>query len=253
VSNIATLRVLNSTITANHGGTNAAGGITHDARAGGGTAVIKNSIIAGNTATSFPDCDSITSLTYSLIGNTTGCKIPAGTGNLLNVNPLLGPLANNGGPTPTMALGTGSAAIDAAVSFSCVPTDQRGVARPFGLGCDSGAYEYDIVDPDTDGDGVPDFRDNCPAAANADQANNDGDAQGDVCDDDDDNDGVSDPSDGCPTQAGPASNAGCPAALVTAPAPSFDLAAAIKKCKKKFSPGKKRKKCIKKARAQASA
>ncbi len=54
---------------------------------------------------------------------------------------------------------------------------------------------------DTDGDGVADTSDNCPGAANADQANNDVDTDGDACDADDDNDGVPDASDACPTQA----------------------------------------------------
>jgi hypothetical protein len=45
---------------------------------------------------------------------------------------------------------------------------------------------------DTDGDGVADAGDNCPAVANADQSNIDGDAEGDACDADDDNDRVSD-------------------------------------------------------------
>jgi CSLREA domain-containing protein len=54
---------------------------------------------------------------------------------------------------------------------------------------------------DDDGDGVPDVSDNCPAAANAGQANNDGDAQGDACDSDDDNDTVADGSDNCPIVA----------------------------------------------------
>ncbi len=52
---------------------------------------------------------------------------------------------------------------------------------------------------DTDADGIPDTADNCPFAANADQANNDGDGLGDVCDPDDDNDGVLDTADNCPT------------------------------------------------------
>jgi hypothetical protein len=56
-------------------------------------------------------------------------------------------------------------------------------------------------EPDTDADGVPDSTDNCPAAANADQANADGDAQGDACDGDDDNDGDADGADNCPTVA----------------------------------------------------
>jgi hypothetical protein len=63
-------------------------------------------------------------------------------------------------------------------------------------------------DTDDDNDSVNDGSDNCALAANADQANNDGDAQGDVCDSDDDNDGVEDESDACPTQAGP--DGGCP-------------------------------------------
>jgi PA domain/Thrombospondin type 3 repeat len=52
--------------------------------------------------------------------------------------------------------------------------------------------------PDADVDLVEDSADNCPAVANADQANYDGDAQGDACDADDDNDGVADASDANP-------------------------------------------------------
>ncbi|OQY45468.1 MAG: hypothetical protein B6247_28980, partial [Candidatus Parabeggiatoa sp. nov. 2] len=60
--------------------------------------------------------------------------------------------------------------------------------------------EASFVGPvvDNDGDGIPSDTDNCPADANADQANNDGDALGDVCDTDDDNDGVKDGADNCP-------------------------------------------------------
>lgn len=60
-------------------------------------------------------------------------------------NPLLGPLANNGGPTQTMALGAGSPAIDGGDSIT-PPTDQRGVSRTDGNGDgiiagDIGAFE----------------------------------------------------------------------------------------------------------------
>ena len=58
----------------------------------------------------------------------------------------LGALQNNGGPTQTMALGSGSAAIDA-VPSGCPATDQRGVARPQGAACDAGAYELDATPP----------------------------------------------------------------------------------------------------------
>jgi hypothetical protein len=54
-------------------------------------------------------------------------------------DPKLGALQDNGGPTPTMAPGAGSAAIDAGAG--CSLTDQRGVLRPAGKACDIGAYE----------------------------------------------------------------------------------------------------------------
>jgi len=60
---------------------------------------------------------------------------------LRNANPLLGPLAANGGPTPTLALAPGSPAIDAAAACPPPDTDQRGVARPQGKTCDIGAFE----------------------------------------------------------------------------------------------------------------
>ena len=75
--------------------------------------------------------------------------------DLSNVNPLVGPLQDNGGPTPTHALLPGSPAINAIPLGDCtydddgdpgtpeVPltADQRGVARPQGDACDIGAYE----------------------------------------------------------------------------------------------------------------
>ena len=57
-------------------------------------------------------------------------------------DPKLGPLANNGGPTETMALLAGSPAISAGVAVEGITTDQRGVARVFTP--DIGAYEYSV-------------------------------------------------------------------------------------------------------------
>ena len=67
-------------------------------------------------------------------------------------DPLLLPLADNGGPTQTMAPGAGSPAIDGAIDATCAApvgpplfgaggVDQRGVTRPQGPHCDIGAYE----------------------------------------------------------------------------------------------------------------
>ncbi|MHB8763911.1 MAG: thrombospondin type 3 repeat-containing protein, partial [Deferrisomatales bacterium] len=67
---------------------------------------------------------------------------------------------------------------------------------------DDGLADADDDDPraprDSDGDGIADIRDNCPAVANADQANFDADGRGDACDPDDDNDGVADAADAFP-------------------------------------------------------
>jgi hypothetical protein len=68
--------------------------------------------------------------------------------DVLNATLDLGPLANNGGPTQTIALGAGSQAIDAGDPNGCtdaegnpLTVDQRGVSRPQGPRCDIGAYE----------------------------------------------------------------------------------------------------------------
>jgi hypothetical protein len=62
-------------------------------------------------------------------------------------DPLLGPLADNGGPTKTMALGEGSSAIDLVPVDACPAVDQRGVTRPQRNACDAGAFELEPPPP----------------------------------------------------------------------------------------------------------
>jgi len=62
-------------------------------------------------------------------------------------DPEFGPLADNGGPTLTMALLPGSPAIDAGNTSLAPVTDQRGFPRPAGLAADIGAFEYGSVMP----------------------------------------------------------------------------------------------------------
>ena len=65
-------------------------------------------------------------------------------GDLVNTDPMLDPLAMNGGLTLTHALDAVSPAIDSAAPPTCSGTDQRGVTRPQGPGCDRGAYEREL-------------------------------------------------------------------------------------------------------------
>jgi predicted outer membrane repeat protein len=142
ISGIDNVLVLNSTIANNHG--QSGGGIFTLASSG---LKLKNTIIAGNTATgSAPDCaGTFDSLGHNLIQNTTNCTLNGiTTGNITGQNALLGPLANNGGPTQTQALLPGSPAIDTADPNGAPATDQRGVARPVGAGFDIGAFEASV-------------------------------------------------------------------------------------------------------------
>jgi hypothetical protein len=147
-----TTTITNSTITNNQA--SAVGGGIYS---GGGTINLKNTIVALNTALSGdPDIfGNVSSQGYNLIGNATGATITGTTtGNQLNANPNVGPLQDNGGPTKTHALLSGSPAIDGGISGGAT-TDQRGFARPVddpaianasgGDGSDIGAFE---VQPD---------------------------------------------------------------------------------------------------------
>jgi len=78
----------------------------------------------------------------NLIQENAGCP-----GAVTALDPLLGPLTDNGGLTPTLALGDGSPAIDAGVVIADVNRDQRGALRPQGAAFDIGAYEACVFNP----------------------------------------------------------------------------------------------------------
>src|SRR5205807_473847 len=91
----------------------------------------------------------VTSNGHNLFDDAGTTCSPSST-DLTNKNPKLGPLQNNGGPTKTLALLTGSPAINRADDQDCSGqaknVDQRGVTRPQGPHCDIGAYEYQSAD-----------------------------------------------------------------------------------------------------------
>jgi len=99
-----------------------------------GTFVMQNCIVAGNTVATIkagPDVfGTITSLGHNLIGDPRDALIIGDTtGNLLGVDPRLGPLQDNGGPTWTHALLADSPAVDGGIAETAIATDQRGVSR----------------------------------------------------------------------------------------------------------------------------
>jgi len=143
------------------GGTLGPGSGTSGGLFAAGNVQVENCLIAGNQATNYPDVDgAVVSYGFNLVGDADGSTgwLLAEAGNLGNtsfpVDPKLGPLQNNGGSTPTMALLNGSPAIDQGNSFG-LTTDQRGFARPAdngaiadasgGDGSDIGAYEVAVI------------------------------------------------------------------------------------------------------------
>jgi CSLREA domain-containing protein len=170
----STLSITNSTFTANQAGGHSGfgGGIDFEpngatssgtlihttivgnsatgADSGGGILVetapvtIQNSIVSGNTAGGVPsNCSTSSGGTVAAAGH--DLELGVSCGFDLDADPDVAALADNGGPTKTMALTAGSPAIDAADDADCPATDQRGVARPQGPHCDIGAYEFTVA------------------------------------------------------------------------------------------------------------
>jgi CSLREA domain-containing protein len=138
--------VVNSTIAGNSVGATGLGGglavFNPTPAMGSATLLLRNTIVAGNAGPAGPsNCALIAMPTTENSLSSDGSCMLGDPGSKQNVNPLLGPLANNGGETDTMALLEGSPAIDAGTNAGCPPVDQRGVARPQGPACDIGAFE----------------------------------------------------------------------------------------------------------------
>ncbi|MEM9481473.1 MAG: right-handed parallel beta-helix repeat-containing protein, partial [Verrucomicrobiota bacterium] len=118
----------------------------------GGTTNVQNTIIAGNTAPADNDVTgTVSSNGGNLLGDGTGSTgfthptDQVGT-SVVPIDPVLGPLAMNGGPTVTHALWVGSPAIDGGLNNSLPDTDQRGLDRINDEGSpDIGAYEHQTV------------------------------------------------------------------------------------------------------------
>jgi hypothetical protein len=109
--------------------------------------ILANSLIDGDCRV---DGGVITSNGYNIEspGNTCGFDQTGDQSGVSAVLLDLQPLADNGGPTQTHALGEDSVAIDRIPAVDCgVTTDQRGEPRPVGDGCDVGSFERQPEDP----------------------------------------------------------------------------------------------------------
>jgi len=215
IGDAGSIAILSSTVTRNEAdsdsdGSGSAGGVYNSST---GPFTVANSLLAENfvgDGSGDTQCggNAFNSLGYNLrSASDSGCNGFGNLGDFVDAAPLIaGAPALNGGPTPNVALLSGSPAIDAGnpaipggPSPACPATDQRGFFRGGVAGrCDIGSYELNASPTPSGGGGG----------------------------------GTTTP----------------PTTLVT---PTFNLKAAIKKCKKKFPKGPKPKKCIKRAKRRA--
>jgi hypothetical protein len=145
------LTVASCTLSGNSATSEAGGIYNHD---GASVTTAVNTIFAGNAASSGPDLSgSLVSQGHNLIGDGTGGSGYDPTdlvGTSDNpIDPKLGPLQDNGGPTFTMALLPDSPAIDAGDPTGAPEWDQRGPGYPRVVNgkIDIGAYEHQAVAP----------------------------------------------------------------------------------------------------------
>jgi hypothetical protein len=113
-----------------------------------GSATLKGALLAANTGANCSGSGAVISDGYNL-DDGFSCGFSQ-TGDLSGTNPQLGDLADNGGATQTIALLSGSPALDAGGESNCPATDQRGAVRPQAsagggaLLCDIGAFEEGV-------------------------------------------------------------------------------------------------------------
>lgn len=130
-----TLSITNSTITGNSGSLHG-GGIYNFST----SPQLANSIIALNPAGMDCSGGGFTTLGHNLDGDNS-CELSTSTADLPGVDPLIGPLQDNGGPTQTHTLLSVSPAIDAGDNTLAPVTDQRGFNR-MDTTSDIGAFEF---------------------------------------------------------------------------------------------------------------
>jgi CSLREA domain-containing protein len=124
---------------------------------------IRSSILAFNRADGPRPSNCGTDISVTSAGrnieshDTCGFAAGAPGFDLIDASPMLTPLSDNGGSTETMGLYPGSPALDRIPLAACpLPAfDQRGISRPQGAGCDTGAVEGTVTGPKATCAGLP--------------------------------------------------------------------------------------------------
>jgi hypothetical protein len=116
------------------------GGLYVQSATSGENMVMQNTIVAGSSLGA--NCAGSSSSAITDAGH--NLSFPDTTCPGINGDPKLLAFKNYGGPTNTLALAPGSAAIDQvpATGAGCPATNQRVVKRPQGSACDIGAFEF---------------------------------------------------------------------------------------------------------------
>ena len=158
VNNFGTITFIQSTLSGNKAST---GANIHNYSYGSVKATVTLSMTIVDNGIGSSNCSSngppIIDNGYNLDSGSS-CGFSSAQHSLSNTAPQLAALAPNGGPTQTMALPWSSPAfnaIPASVSGCSGSTDQRGIARPQGSGCDIGAFETLVSSSDTQPPTVP--------------------------------------------------------------------------------------------------
>lgn len=140
VWDVGSLNLVNSTFMSNYAD-NLSNGVYLSGNFTSKNTIFYNPDGGGNNCVN-DDNGSVLSLGGNVLSDNSCSSVFNESTDLLRTDPLLSTPSNNGGEVETAAIGSSSPAFNAGVASGCPSTDARGITRPVGGYCDSGAYEF---------------------------------------------------------------------------------------------------------------